>query len=489
MNRTYFLISILFFLLGFAVSVTAARVNGSTESNHFCYAKIQLTVDAETGGSAPSDDLTATPISLQECLRLSILNSPHLKLSNLEQIRLQYNYKATVGGGLPQIGFSGSFDDYLNLPTQMIPNIFSNPPNPSEMIPVQFGTTYNLAGSLDVGQMLYSQTWLVALRLAKQMEEQNQLVTEKTTIDVVFQVAQSYYLTQITMQQIQNISSNLEKIGKAEKIAQSQYDFGLIKKVDVDRILVQKLNMITELERLQVLYQQELAMQKYFMGLDQGREITLSDSVTPSAPLVINDANLSDHIDVRLLEHQKQLVNTNIRMNQSEYFPSLNLYASVNYMNQSNTFYLFGKPSDWFNTSVIGIRLSVPVFSGFQRHYKVSQTRVELDKLRVTEDDTKRLIRINSEDAERKLLNSIEAEKRQRENMKLAERVYGISQEQYSKGVIPLTDLLNAETSLSDAQTNHIYALVQMKVSELEYLKANGKLLTIVQNQTSGIGH
>lgn len=483
MKSTYLAISILFFITISAASVNAARVNGSSASNHYRVHKTHITGESSETGSVPSDNLTETPISLQECLRLSILNSPHLKLSNLEQIRLQHSYKATVGGGLPQIGISGSFDDYVSLPTQMIPNIFSNPPNPSEMIPVQFGTTYNLAGALDVGQMLYSQTWLVALRLAKQMEEQNQLVTEKTTIDVVFQVAQSYYLTQITMQQIQNISSNLEKIGKAEKIAQSQYDFGLIKKVDVDRILVQKLNMITELERLQVLYQQELAMQKYFMGLDQRQEITLSDSVTPSAPLIINDANLSDHIDVRLLEHQKQLVNTNIRMNQSEYFPSLNLYASVNYMNQSNTFYLFGKPSDWFNTSVIGIRLSVPVFSGLQRHYKVSQTRIELEKLRVTEDDTKRLIRINSEDAERKLLNSIEAEKRQRENMKLAERVYAISQEQYSKGVIPLTDLLNAETSLSDAQTNHIYALVQMKVSELEYLKANGKLLSIVQNQ------
>ena len=99
----------------------------------------------------------------------------------------------------------------------------------------------------------------------------------------------------------------------------------------------------------------------------------------------------------------------------------------------------------------------------------------------VNEDDAKKLIRINSEDAARKLLNSIEAEKRQRENTGLAERVYNISQEQYQKGVIPLTDLLTAETALSDAQANHTYALVQMKISELNYLKAHGKLLEIVE--------
>ena len=65
--------------------------------------------------------------------------------------------------------------------------------------------------------------------------------------------------------------------------------------------------------------------------------------------------------------------------------------------------------------------------------------------------------------------------------MGLAERVYNISQEQYQKGVIPLTDLLTAETALSDAQANHTYALVQMKISELNYLKANGRLLEILE--------
>jgi len=143
--------------------------------------------------------------------------------------------------------------------------------------------------------------------------------------------------------------------------------------------------------------------------------------------------------------------------------------------------YLFGKPSDWYNTTLVGLRLSVPIFSGLQKHYRVSQTRIELDKLKVGEDDARKLIRINSEDASRKLLNSAEAEKRQRDNMQLAERVYSISQEQYEQGIIPLTDLLSAEIALSDAQSNHIFALVQMKLSELNYLKANGRLLEILQ--------
>ncbi|MCX6267395.1 MAG: TolC family protein [Bacteroidetes bacterium] len=420
-----------------------------------------------------------TMISLKECLKLSIANSPRIKISALEQTRLQYGYKETVGGGLPHVNFSGSWDDYLALPTSLIPGEFFG--RPGEMIPVQFGTTYNISGALDVNQMLYNQTWLVALKMAKQLMQQNDLATEKTEIEVVYDVAQSYYMAQITLQQIKNMNSNIEKIEKAEKIAQSQWENGLIKKVDLDRIIVQKLNMVTDIERLNVLYQQELAMQKYFMGLTQEREISLDDSISPSSLPPGPEGDLNKHIDIRMIAQQKEIVNTSIRMDQSEYFPNLTFIGSVNYLNQSNTMYLTGKSTDWFNTSLVGLRLSVPVFSGLQRHYRVSQTRVELEKLNVSEDDTKKLIRINSGDAARKLLNSIDAEKRQRDNMGLAERVYSISQEQYQKGIIPLTDLLNAETALSDAQANHTYALVQMKISELNYLKANGRLLEIVE--------
>ena len=147
-------------------------------------------------------------------------NSPRIKISVLEQIRLHYGYKETVGGGLPQVNFSGSWDDYLHLATSLIPGEFFG--KPGEMIPVQFGTNFNISGALDASQMLYNKTWLVALKMAKQMMQQNDLATEKTEIEVVYVLAQSYYLAQITMQQIRNMQANMEKIEKAENIAQSQ---------------------------------------------------------------------------------------------------------------------------------------------------------------------------------------------------------------------------------------------------------------------------
>lgn len=431
---------------------------------------------AQTPATQPGKQAVRV-IPLKECLTLAVSNSATLRISALEQTRLRYGYRETVGAALPHINLAGSWDDYLNLPTSLIPGEFFG--RPGEMIPVQFGTTYNLSGALDASQMLYNQAWLVGLRMARQALRQNELATEKAESEVVYEVAQSYYLAQITRQQIRNLQVNLDQIARVERIAGSQWEQGLIKKVDLDRIAVQKLNMETERERLETLYRQIISMQKYYMGLGQETEIEPEDSIRAGV-MEVKPGGSGDHIDLRLLQQQKELVASGIRLEQAGYYPSLTLIGATNFINQSNTMYLFGKPTDWFNTTLVGLRLQVPLFGGMQRHYRVSQSRVELEKLTIRENDARTLLRIASDDANRKLLNSLRAEKRQRENMALAGRVYSISQEQYQKGVIPLSDLLTAEAALSEAQSNHTYALIQMKVAELDLLRANGKLSEIL---------
>lgn len=417
-------------------------------------------------------------ITLQECLKKAVEYSPRLKISLLEQNKVRYQYRETMGQGLPNINFSGSFDDFVNLPTQLIPGEFFG--QPGTMIPVQFGTTYNLTGALDFAQIIYNQTYLSALRVSKLMMEQSELSTESARINLVFEVAQSYYYAQITRRQIENLRSNIQKLERAEQIAQSQYQNGLIKKVDLDRITVNKLNLQTQAERLKTTYEHQLNLQRYYMGLNPETPVSFPDSIRPSDLSVIKKTDLDYHIDIRVIGKQKELAVAGLKVNRSALYPSLALIGSVSYTNQSNEFYVFGKPTDWFNTSLVGLRLNVPVFKGLQNRARIDQSKVQMDQLKITEEDTRRILTLQNQDAEGKLMTAITDELRQRETMNLAERVYTITQEQYQKGMIPLTDLLNAETALGDAQTNHSLALVQMKIAELEYRKSNGTLLEIL---------
>lgn len=417
----------------------------------------------------------AREITLQECLELSVKNSVRLQLSAMEHQRLRYAYRETMGQGLPSINFNGGWDDYVNLPTQLIPGEFFG--RPGEMIPVQFGTTFNISGSLDASQIIYNQTFLVALKISKRLLEQNTLETERIETDLVAEVAKGYYLAQITRQQIDNQYFIMENLDSLLGIARYQHTYGLITGVDVDRINVNRLNLQSSIDNLETLLQQQYSMLKYFMDIPEEEQISLPDAIDMSILAVDTSGSLSNHIDIRMIEKQQEIVETNLKLDRSFYYPALTFIGTVNYLNQSNTFYLFGKNTDWFNTSLIGLRLNVPIFNGLQKRSKVNQTKVQLQQVKLTEEDTRRILSIQAKDAARKLANSVTTEYRQRENVALAEKVYTVSQDQYRKGVIPLTDMLNAESDLSSAQMGHINALVQMKIAEIDYLKAKGTLL------------
>jgi len=418
-------------------------------------------------------------IGLDECLSLAVQNSVRLQISLLEQQRLQYQRRETIGQGLPNINFNGGWDDYVNLPTQLIPGEFFG--KPGEMIPVQFGTSFNISGSVDASQIIYNQAFLIGLRITRQFLAQNTLETERLETELVAEVSKAYYLAQITRQQIGNQMNVMENLDSLLDIARSQHEFGLITGVDVDRINVNRLNLQSAIDNLETLLQQQYSMLKYFMGIPEEEQIILPETVNPNVVAIDTSGSLNNHIDIRMIEKQKEITETNLKLDRSFYYPSLTLIASTNYLNQSNTFYLFGEPTGWYNTSLVGFRLNVPIFNGLQKRWKVSQTKVQLEKVGVTETDTRRILSIQAKDAARKLTNSITTESRQRENVGLAEKVYAVSQDRYKQGLIPLTDMLNAESDLSAAQTGHTTALVQMKIAEIDYLKAKGTLLEVVK--------
>jgi outer membrane protein TolC len=66
-----------------------------------------------------------------------------------------------------------------------------------------------------------------------------------------------------------------------------------------------------------------------------------------------------------------------------------------------------------------------------------------------------------------------------KENRRLAEEVYRVSQSRYKEGIAPIIELLQAETAMRDAQTNYIGALMQVKLAELDILQSNGELIKL----------
>src|SRR5690606_16610292 len=97
-------------------------------------------------------------------------------------------------------------------------------------------------------------------------------------------------------------------------------------------------------------------------------------------------------------------------------------------------------------------------------------------------DQTKLSLNLQFENARTQIQNSLVILNDQKVNVNLAKEVFEHTQNNYNNGLAPLTDLLNAETSLTEANNNYAAALLDCKLAEIQLIKAKGELRSLLKN-------
>ena len=97
---------------------------------------------------------------------------------------------------------------------------------------------------------------------------------------------------------------------------------------------------------------------------------------------------------------------------------------------------------------------------------------------KVQEDlkNTELSLNLAFENAKTQISNSIITLNNQKENVELAQEVYDNTRNNYNQGLAPLTDLLDAENSLTTAQNNYSSALLDYRLAEIQLIKSQGNL-------------
>ncbi len=416
--------------------------------------------------------------SVKQCVEYGTKNSVQVKNALLDiQIQQQTNREITALA-YPQLSGSLSINDYLAIPVSLIPGEIAGQP-PGTYVPVKFGVKYNSSGALDLSQILFDGQVFVGLQARSTAMDYARKNVEVTQEQIKANIYKVYYQLVVGKKQMETIDANIERLEKLLHDVNELFKNGFAERLDIDKTTVQLNNLKTEKLKLENGLVNGHSGLKFLMGMPQKEALALTDTLSDAELKngILSDGTISynDNKQVQLLELAKRLGEYNIRRYKLTQIPTVAAFANYTKNAQRQTFDFFQK-GDWFTTSLIGVRVSIPIFDGFARRSRIDKASLELRKTNNTLTQVKELIDNDVEQAKRNMTSALLTMDNQKKNIELSEKVYKTSKLKYEQGLGSNAEIYNANADLRVAQNNYYSALYDAISAKIEYLRATGKL-------------
>jgi len=413
--------------------------------------------------------------SLEEAIDYAEKNNPNIKVSETDLAIGEEVIRETRATGLPQVNSSLNYQYFLQIPISIIPDFT----DPSKDIELAFGTRNNLAAGVEASQLLFSGSYLVAIKAAKTFSELNEGNLEQAKISIRQQVTQAYYQVLVAREQtnlLKNNKSNLEKV----LFETSQlFANGFVEKIDVDRLQLSLSNLDVQIQSANRSINLSKSFLKFQMGMPQKDSLKLEDDLNT----VFEEINPftyggkfspENRIEYRNLGIQKELAKLDKESVEWQRYPTVSLFGSYQQVFQDDNFGRILNVDSWFPTFVVGLNVSLPIFTGFRTDAQIKQKSLQSLQITTAQDLLEKSFEFEITQAKLTYKNALNQKINQEKNIELAQRIYDVSLIKYNEGLGSSLEVNTAESELFQTQSLYIQALYDIIVAKVNLDKALG---------------
>ncbi|MGZ3752630.1 MAG: TolC family protein [Mucilaginibacter sp.] len=437
---------------------------------------IALSSYAQQGMATPGQPYNFT---VQDCINYAYEHQDSVVNAKLDVKSAEYNVKETIGRGLPQVNGTAGFQDYLKIPTTLLPGeIFGQPAG--TFIPVKFGVKYQSNLGVSASQIIFDPDYLVGLQARTTYKQLYERSYNRSKIETNVNVTKAYYQVLVSSEQIRLLDANLKQLKQQLDETSAQNKQGMAEKIDVDRLAVQYNNLVTSRENTLRLLGLNYQLLKFQMGMPIEYELLLKDKLDD----IKLDDNVADigadttfyktRVEYGLLETQKQLNEYDVKRKKGQFLPKLTANASYTSSYQNNGFGNLYSMS--FPSSYIGLTLNIPIFTGFQHVNQLRQSQITVLKAENNLISLKNALNLEASKAKITYINGLQSLNSQKQNQQLAAEVLRVSKIKYQQGVGSSIEVTQAQTALDDADNKYIQGLYDALVSKVDLDKAYGRI-------------
>jgi len=420
------------------------------------------------------------PLSLTDCLNLAFQqNATILKARN----DLEASYGVVVQTraiALPQLQATGQYKD---TEPSAIEN-FPGPPGTPGIVP----PNQNWNAGVQIVQSIYEGGKLVAALQAASTTKKQALAQYQTAVaDTMLAIRLAYYDVLLAAQQITVNEASVNLLQKELEDQQRRYNAGTVPHFNVLRAEVavanERPNLIQARNNYRITKNNLSNLLGYNLPRDIWEDIPLNLTDTLDAapyqldlPAGIQQA-LSRRTELVALRQTAELQRLNVVNAKAGYKPNLQVFAGYNWVNTQ-----FGNPptyptpglNEYLNGWNAGAQVSWDIFDGMLTRGKVVQARALYDKSRTDLDDKARQIELEVRTAYSDFIMAREVLDSQVKVQEEAEEALREASARADAGTGTQLDVLDAQTSLTQARTTEIQALHDYDAARAKLERAIG---------------
>ena len=393
-------------------------------------------------------------LSLDEAKEYAVHHNRSLQNASLDVQIAEANRWQMLSNMLPQIKASY---DYMNMCGYEM--------NLSGMtIPMDPYGTLGLTASIALnGQMIVG---LQTLKIANAMSN---ITLKKTERDIISNVTKVYMSILAMESTVDLLNQNLVNMEKLHEMTENSVKIGVVEQTDADKLLVQVATMRTSINStkrsLEMLYN-SLILQ---LGADVDTKITLTDkiesilNVDEAMTLLNTQFELDSNYNYQLLGISMDLAEKSVLAEEMAFTPTLSAYYQY-----SNKRYFGDEGMNMTPPSVIGVSLSLPLWTSWQRMSNIKEAKISYDQTKNNFENAKDGLLIQDKQLRFNLTSAYETYQTQESNLDVTKRVFDNITIKYGQGAASSLEVTNASTNLVAAQSSYISAMLDLINAKVE---------------------
>lgn len=424
-------------------------------------------------------------LDIGKALEIALSENPTVKVADKEIQKKKYAQKGSYASLFPQISFAADYNrtlkkqvmymDGFDMGSTEIPGM-EDMPSMDEGIEVGRDNNWSLGFNASVplvNAALWKSLSISAVDVEMAIEQ-----ARSSKIAMVNQVKKSYYGVLLANDSYRVFKESYDNAMENYLDIKQKFDQGTVAEYDLIRANVTVKNSepnMLQAENALVLAKWQL---KALLGMDLDINIECEGQLTDFksdlfGDFLSTDTTLADNTDLRQMDLQAKQLDKTLTMQKFDYLPTLSLTGMYQWTAMNNDFKF--KNYLWNPYSMIGVSLSIPIFSGGSKFYKIKQTRNSIEQLNLQREDTQRNLQLAIKQYVDNMNTCVKRFDASQKGVEQAERGYMISQKRYDTGAGTLLEMNDSELALTQAKLNFNQAIYDYMVAKADLEKVLGQ--------------